>query len=30
MTKAEFRQAKKGMPMKRVHKIFDISGKQTM
>jgi hypothetical protein len=30
VTKAEFRQAKKGMPMKRVHRIFDISGKQTI
>lgn len=30
VTQAEFRQVTKGMRLKRVHLIFDISGKQTM
>jgi hypothetical protein len=30
VTKAEFRKVKRGMPVKRVHRIFDVDGKQTM
>jgi hypothetical protein len=30
VTKAEFKQVRKGMPIKKVQKIFDIPGKQSL
>lgn len=30
VSRAEFRQVRKGMPIKRVHRIFDIRGKQSV
>ena len=29
VTKAEFKQVKKGMPLAKVHRIFDTKGKQS-